>query len=140
MTYQIAVDNGRTGHNTNAIEATIYLGLKKGYQGFVQEKEAVLNFLTALYTEALNSGRGYIAFVITDAVITYAYKSGDQVVAMHEPSLVLSSTQSPLYTTESDEEWKKSVEDYATKLAAEFQQFRVYVKYSPAEIKIFQQS
>ena len=116
--YQIAQDNGRTGHNPSALEAKIYLGLKKGYDGFTQEKQAVLNFLTGLYTEALTAGRGYVAFVIADAVITYAYKSGDQVVAMHEPSLVLSSTQSPLYTTESDDEWKDSVEGYATKLAA----------------------
>lgn len=140
MSYQIAFDNGRTGHNPAAFQASIYLGLKKGYDGFIQEKAAVLNFLTGLYTQALKEGKGYVAFVITDAVITYAYKSGEEVVAMHEPSLVLATTQSPLYTTEGDEAWKASVEDYAAKLAAEFGQFRVYVEYARTEIKIFQQS
>jgi subtilisin-like proprotein convertase family protein len=47
---------------------------------------------------------------------------------------------SPLYTTETEGEWKLAVEEYAAKLAARFEQFRVYVEYSRKEIKIFQKS
>lgn len=140
MKYQIAVDNGRTGQNENALSCQICLGLKKGYDGFVQEKQTVLDFLTSIYKDALMEGRNYVAFLITDAVITYAYKSDDGVVAMHEPSLLLASTMSPLYTTETEDEWKALVEEYAMKLAEKFEQFRVYVEYSRKEIKIFQKS
>jgi hypothetical protein len=54
---------------------------------------------------------------------------------------VLSSVKSPLYAAdETDDEWKTLVEEYAAKLGAQFQQWRVYVSYSRVEIKIFQQA
>ena len=121
MSYQIAVGRGRTGHNENVLSCQRCLGLKKGYDGFVQEKQAVLDFLTDLYKVALMEDRNYIAFLITDAVITYAYKGDSGVVAMHEPSLLLASTMSPLYTTETEDEWKIAVEEYAAKLAEKFE-------------------
>ena len=53
MKYGIAVENGRTGHVQGNLQAQINLGLKKGYEGFTQEKQDVLNFLTDLYKTAL---------------------------------------------------------------------------------------
>lgn len=140
MGYKLAVVSYRVGHYEDALSCQICLGLKQGYDGFVQEKGAVLSFLTDLYKVALMGGKNYIAFLITDAVITYAYKNGGEVVVMHEPSLLLASTMSPLYTSETEEEWKTAVEEYATKLAEKFEQFRVYVEYSRKEIKILQKS
>ena len=139
--YQIAIErNGRKGHVINNLRAEINLGLKKGYGGFTQEKEEVLNFLTEQYKEALSEGKNYISFVVTDSVITYAYPDGNGFMAEHEPALVLTADKSPLYGDESDEEWQGMVEEYATALAEGFEQSRVYVSYTRAEVKIFQRS
>lgn len=138
MKYAIAAEGGRTGHAQNNLQAQINLGLKKGYEGFVQEKGEVLNFLTDLYKAALTEGKNFLPFVVTETVIVYAW-SGDQgPVGAHEPALLLSSDKSPLYSSESDEEWQAMVEDYVGKLAERFQQFRVYVSYARVETKIFQ--
>ncbi len=144
MTYQIAQDNGQTGHS-EAVHAEINLGLKKGYEGFAQEKGEVLGFLTDLYLDAAQNSRPFVPFVVTDSVITYAYFSNkqwggdDKWHAAHEPALVLASDKSPLYAADvSDDEWKELVESYAHKLGEKFQQFRVYVTYSRTEVKIFQ--
>ena len=137
--YKIAVDNGKTGYAITSIQAEITLGLKKGYSGFVQEKEQVLQFLTNLYKSQLAAGKNYIPFVVTDSVITYAYPAGDDIVAEHEPALVLKSDKSPLYAADmSDDEWKNLVEWFATQLGSRFEQFRVYISYTRAEVKIFQ--
>lgn len=138
MKYAIAVEGGRVGHAQNNLQTQINLGLKKGYEGFVQEKGEVLNFLTDLYKQALTEGRNFLPFVITETVITYAWKGDNGPVGAHEPALLLSSDKSPLYSSESDEEWQAMVEDYAVKLAERFQQFRVYVTYNRVETKIFQ--
>jgi len=138
--YKIAEENGKIGHS-NQIQAQINLGLKQGYNGFNQEKIAVLNFLTDLYKEAINSGNFFIPFVVKDTIITYAYSSENGPVAAHEPALLLISDKSPLYAVDQTEkEWKVMVEDYAFKLGLHFKQFRVYVTYTNVEIKIFQQS
>ena len=144
MRYAIAKDNGQTGKGVNNLRAEINLGLKKGYGGFGQEKSEVLAFLTELYKSQLRAGKNYIPFVVTDSVITYAYPDwkteGEEFVAEHEPALVLKSDKSPLYAADmSDEEWKELVEWFATQLGSKFQQFRVYVSYTRAEIKILQQ-
>jgi hypothetical protein len=140
-TYKIAEETGHVGHDVNAIKAEINLGLKKGYGGFAQEKGDVLNFLTGLYVEAGAAGQNFVPFVVTDSVITYAYPTDKGWHGEHEPALVLSSVKSPLYAAdETDDEWKTLVEEYAAKLGAQFQQWRVYVSYSRVEIKIFQQA
>lgn len=143
MNYQIAVENGLTGHSISALRAEINLGLKRGYGGFAQEKADVVGCLLRLYTEAGLEGRSFLPFVITDSVITYAYPLNDGVEwrGDHEPSLVLTSDKSPLYAAGmSDEQWKEMVEEYAAKLAAQFEQFRVYITYTRSEVKIFQKS
>lgn len=137
--YRIAQENGRVGHAENNLRVEIVLGLKKGYGGFLQEKGEVLNFLTDSYKGSLKEGKNFISFVITDSVVTYAYLGPDGPVAEHEPALVLTADKSPLYGDESDEEWQILVEEYAVALAARFDQRRVYVSYTRAEIKIFQQ-
>ncbi len=137
--YEITKDCGQTGHAVNNLQVEITLGLKKGYGGFVQEKEQVLQFLTDLYRSQLRVGKNYIPFVMTDSVITYAYPAGDDIVAEHEPALVLKSDKSPLYAADmSDDEWKELVEWFAAQLGSEFEQFRVYVSYTRAEVKILQ--
>jgi len=99
----------------------------------------VLQFLTDLYRSQLRVGKNYIPFVMTDSVITYAYPAGDDIVAEHEPALVLKSDKSPLYAADmSDDEWKELVEWFAAQLGSEFEQFRVYVSYTRAEVKILQ--
>ena len=128
------------GHAENNLRAEIILGLKKGYGGFTQEKEEVLNFLTDSYKESLKKEKNYIPFVVTQCVITYAYPGADGPVAEHEPALVLTAEKSPLYGDESDEEWQILVEEYAAALAGQFEQRRVYVSYTRAELKIFQRS
>lgn len=140
MNYEIAQENGKVGHVLNNLQAQINLGLKKGYEGFVQEKGEVLNFLTDLYKAALTEGNNFLPFVVTETVITYAWMGDQGPVGAHEPALLLSSDKSPLYSSESDEEWQAMVEDYAGKLAERFQQFRVYVSYARVETKIFQQA
>lgn len=139
MTHEIAQENGKVGHALNNLQAQINLGLKKGYEGFIQEKQEVLVFLTDLYKEAVAEGRNFLPFVITETVITYAWSTKEGPVGAHEPALLLSSDKSPLYSSESDEEWQVMVEEYAIRLAERFQQFRVYVSYTRVETKIFQQ-
>lgn len=139
MKYGIAVEAGKTGHATNNLQAQINLGLKKGYEGFAQEKQAVLDFLTDLYKAAIITGTNFIPFVITETVIAYAWTGDEGPVGAHEPALLLTSDKSPLYSSETDEEWQALVEEYATLLAEHFQQFRVYVTYTRVETKIFQQ-
>lgn len=137
--YQIAQDCGQAGHATNNLQVELTLGLKKGYGGFENEKSEVLSFLTNLYASQMKSGKNYIPFIIQDSVITYAYPSGDDIVAEHEPALVFKSDKSPLYAADmSDEEWKELVEWFAAQLGSEFEQFRVYVTYARAEVKILQ--
>jgi len=138
--YRIAQEEGRVGHVEDNLRAQIVLGLKKGYGGVVQEKEEALTFLTDSYKESLKAGGNYIPFVITDAVVTYAFRGDEGPVAEHEPSLVLTADKSPLYGDESDEEWQILVEEYAVALATRFDQYRVYVSYTRAERKIFQRS
>jgi hypothetical protein len=138
MEYGIAQENGKVGHAINNLQAQINLGLKKGYEGFTQEKEEVLNFLTDLYKTALVDNKKFIPFVITETVITYAWMGDQGPVGAHEPALILSSDKSPLYSSETDEEWKTLVEQYAAALGDRFQQFRVYVTYAQVETKIFQ--
>lgn len=143
--YEIAVEKtGERGHAKNNLQVEINLGLKKGYGGFAQEKQEVLNLLTGLYEACLCDGEQYIPFVVTDSVITYAYPKWDEpdvIIAEHEPALVLRSDKSPLYAADmTDEQWKELVEWFAARLGSKFDQFRVYVSYSRAEVKIFQKA
>lgn len=143
MIYKTARDNGQVGHAVSNLQTEITLGLKKGYNGFRQEKEQVLHFLTDLYKSQLRAGKNYVPFVVTDSVITYAYTGTGQdpkkIIAEHEPALVLKSDKSPLYAADmSDNEWKSLVEWFAAQLGSKFKQFRVYVSYTRAEVKILQ--
>lgn len=139
MSYQIADENGHIGHSQATLRAEINLGLKQGYDGFNQEKQSVLNFLTDLYKSQISEGGNYIPFIISEAVITYAFRGDNGPIAAHEPSLVLVSDKSPIYSSETEEEWKAMIEGYAFALGSEFKQFRVYVTYMRVEVKIFQQ-
>lgn len=136
--YQIASENGRVGTSSKTLRAEINLGLKKGYDGFLQEKAEVIAFLKESYKAALAEGRNYIPVCIQQTEIIYAYSTDKGPFADAEPALTLFSDKSPLYAVESDEEWKAAVEMLATQLAEHFQQFRVYVSYIPVEVKIFQ--
>jgi len=138
--YEIARDAGNTGHAVANLKVEITLGLKKGYDGFTQEKADVLSFLTDLYKSQLRAGKNYIPFIVQESVITYAYPGdGDEIIAEHEPALVLKSNKSPLYEANmSDDEWKELVEWFVAQLGSEFEQFRVYVSYTRAEVKILQ--
>ncbi len=137
--YQIAQDCGQTGHATNNLQVEITLGLKKGYGGFENEKSEVLTFLTDLYLSQMESDKNYIPFIVQDSIITYAYPGDEGIVAEHEPALVLRSDKSPLYAANmTDDEWKELVEWFVSQLGARFEQFRVYVSYARAEVKIFQ--
>lgn len=135
--FEIAQENGRTG-NAVTIRAEINLGLKKGYGGFLQEKQEVIDFLKEIYISALSSGRSFVPVAIQQTEIVYAYQTDSGPFADAEPALTLFSDKNPLYVVESDEDWKKSVEDLTFRLAEKFQQFRVYVSYIPVEVKIFQ--
>ena len=138
MAFAIAQDNGRTG-TANTIRAEINLGLKKGYDGFLQEKQEVIDHLKDLYKAALVEKRNYIPVAIQQTEIVYAYPTDSGPVADAEPALTLFSDKSPLYAADmSDDQWKTAVEDLAARLAARFQQFRVYVSYIPVEVKILQ--
>ncbi|MFC1645301.1 hypothetical protein ACFL08_04715 [Patescibacteria group bacterium] len=138
MTYRIAAEGNFKGHKKNNIQATINLGLKQGYDGFDQEKQVVLAFLTGLYVSAEIA---QLPFVVRDTVIAYAYPKGDEWVSCHEPALELVSDKSPLYAHHlSEDEWKQLVEQYAHRLGNRFEQFRVYVTYAQVETKIFQRS
>jgi hypothetical protein len=137
--YGIATDNGRTGTAAATIRAEINLGLKKGYDGFLQEKAEVIAFLKESYKAAVAEGKNYIPVGIQQTEIVYAYPTDSGPFADAEPALTLFSDKSPLYAADmSEDEWKAAVEDLATQLAARFQQFRVYVSYIPVEVKIFQ--
>ncbi|MFH1667606.1 MAG: hypothetical protein ABH884_01110 [Candidatus Komeilibacteria bacterium] len=141
MIYQIATENGQVGHAVNNLQATIILGLKKGYGGFVQEKIHVMRVISEEYVKALQNDRHFLPFVIQDTVITYAYKSDDGVVvAEHEPALQLITDKSPLYAADlSEDEWKDLVARYVAILGESFQQFRVYVTYAKVETIILEQ-
>lgn len=137
--YKIATENGLIGHSLKTLQAQITLGLKKGYNGFLQEKKEVLNFLTDLYKTAGTNNKPYIPFVVGDVVITYAYPTDSGWHGEHEPALALISDKNPIYAASlSDDEWKSLVEEYASLLGEKFQQFRVYVTYAIVETKIFQ--
>jgi len=138
MEYGIAVENGRNGI-ANTIRAEINLGLKKGYDGFIQEKKEVIDFLKDSYKAAVAEKRNYIPVGIQQTEIVYAYPTDNGPFADAEPALTLFSDKNPIYATESDEDWKKAVESLAAELAEKFQQFRVYVTYIHVEVKIFQQ-
>ncbi len=136
--YKVARENGKFGHGT-VLSAEITLGLKKGYGGFSQEKQAVLECLTKRYCKEASAERPFIPFVVTEAVITYAYPTENGWHGEHEPALVLSSEKSPLYAAHfDDEEWKNLVEETAEHLGEVFEQFRVYVVYTRKEVKILQ--
>lgn len=138
MNYLVASENGRIGH-LNTVRAEINLGLKKGYDGFLQEKAEVIAFLKEKYKEAIAAGQSFIPVCIQQTEIVYAYGTSDGPFADAEPALTLFSDKNPLYAVESDEDWKVAVEDLAAKLAERFQQYRVYVTYAAVEVKIFQQ-
>ena len=138
--YQIARENGRSGE-AKTLRAEINLGLKRGYAGFLQEKEEVISFLKEEYRQALVSGRNYIPLGMQATEIVYAYPSGDGVHAEAEPALTLFTDKSPLYAADaSEEEWRAQVEELASKLAERFGRFRVYITYTPVEVKIFQRA
>lgn len=138
MNYGIAQDNGRSGAATT-LRAEINLGLKKGYDGFLQEKAEVIAFLKESYRVAVAEKRNYIPVGIQQTEIVYAYPTDNGPFADAEPALTLFSDKSPLYAADmSDDEWKAAVEKLAAELAAKFEQFRVYVSYIPVEVKIFQ--
>ena len=131
----------KTMTSTPTIRAQINLGLKKGYGGFAQEKGEVLTFLTDRYKAAVTEKRNFVPYVVTDSVIVYAYPSDSGPVAAHEPALVLTSDKSPLYAANmSEKEWQSAIEADAEALGESFQQYRVYVTYSPATVAILQQS
>jgi len=135
--YEIAEENGKSGQ-VLTIRAEINLGLKKGYGGFLQEKQEVIDFLKEFYVSALSAGRSFVPVCIQQTEVVYAYPTDSGPFADAEPALTLFSDKNPLYVFESDEDWKKSVEDLTFRLAEKFQQFRVYVSYIPVEVKIFQ--
>ena len=138
MSYEIAQDNGRTGAATT-LRAEINLGLKKGYDGFLQEKAEVIAFLKESYKAAVAEKRNYIPVGIQQTEIVYAFPTDNGSFADAEPALTLFSDKSPLYAVDmSDDQWKSAVEELAAQLAARFEQFRVYVSYIPVEVKIFQ--
>lgn len=139
MKYAIAQDNGRNGQATT-IRAEINLGLKKGYDGFLQEKKEVIDFLKDSYKAAVAEKRNYIPVCIQQTEVVYAYPTDNGPFADAEPALTLFSDKNPLYAVESDDDWKAAVEDLAAQLAEQFKQFRVYVTYIPVEVKIFQQA
>lgn|GEM_PF-2662186 len=121
------------------LRVEIFLGLKKGYKGFTQEKEQVLNFLTEDYKRRLEADEQYIPFIVQDAISTYAYPGDDGIVAEHEPSLVLTSDKNPIYAAHmSNREWANLARDYADGLGAKFEQYRVYVIFTEtARAEIF---
>ena len=135
--YRIAQENGRTG-TAATIRAEINLGLKKGYDGFLQEKAEVITFLKDSYRAAVAEGRNYIPVCIQQTEMVYAYPTDNGPFADAEPALTLFSDKNPLYAVASDEDWKTAVEELAVELAEKFQQFRVYVTYITVEVKIFQ--
>lgn len=135
--YEIAEENGIIGMAVT-IRAEINLGLKKGYGGFLQEKQEVIDFLKETYIAALLAGRSFVPVGIQQTEIVYAYPTDSGPFADAEPALTLFSDKNPLYAVESDEDWKTAVERLAAELAEKFQQFRVYVSYIPVEVKIFQ--
>ena len=135
--YGVAQENGRNGA-AKTLRAEINLGLKKGYDGFLQEKAEVIAFLKDAYKAAVAEKRNYIPVGIQQTEIVYAYATDNGPFADAEPALTLFSDKNPLYAIESDDEWKTAVEDLAAQLAARFQQFRVYVSYIPGEVKISQ--
>lgn len=137
MGYGIAFDNGRSGAATT-IRAEINLGLKKGYGGFLQEKQEVIDFLKESYRKAIAAGGTYIPVGVQQTEIVYAYPTDNGPFADAEPALTLFSDKNPLYAVQSDEDWKAEVERLAAELAGKFQQYRVYVSYIPVEVKIFQ--
>jgi len=138
-TYAVAVDNGRTGH-AKTLRAEINIGLKKGYDGFLQEKAEVIVFLKDLYRKAVTAGRNYIPVGIQKTEIVYAYPTDGDAFADAEPALTLFSDKSPLYAADmSEEQWKVAVEELASALADRFQQYRVYVTYIAVEVRILQQ-
>ncbi|MFA6587939.1 MAG: hypothetical protein WCT08_02620 [Patescibacteria group bacterium] len=138
--YVIAQEGDRVGEVKSTLRAEINLGLKKGYAGFLQEKEEVISFLKEEYRQALAAGLNFIPVGIQQTDLVYAYPVEGGVHAEAEPSLTLFADRNPLYSTESEEEWQAMVEDLASKLAEKFDQFRVYVTYIRVEVKIFQKA
>jgi len=139
MPYQIAHADGHTGHALSTLRVEINLGLKKGYSGSVQDKQEVLDFITAIHERALKQAANFITFVITDSVLVYGYEENGQPKTEHEPGLCLTSDKSPLYASDmSDDEWKNLVEVYAHALGEHFEQEHVFVTYLPSEVKIFE--
>lgn len=137
--YQIATEGGLSGHVQKNLKASIVLGLKQGYDGFLQEKKEVLDFLTNIYCEAGKEGRPFIPFTVSEVIVTYAYPVDGGWRGEHEPALLLTSDKNPLYTASiSVEDWKLMIETYVTKLGSHFQQHRVYLAYEEVETKIFQ--
>ena len=136
--YAIAVDRDKVGHREATLRAEINLGLKRGYAGFLQEKSEVVDFLKEEYRSAVVGGRNFIPIGMQQTDLVYAFPVEGGVHAEAEPSLTLFSDKSPLYSDESDEEWKEMVEALAVRLAKKFDQFRVYVTYTRVEVKILQ--
>ena len=139
MPYRIANADGRAGHALSTLRVEINLGLKKGYSGSVQDKQEVLDFITAIHEQALRQAANFITFVITDSVLVYGYEENGHPKTEHEPGLCLTSDKSPLYASDmSDDEWKHLVEVYAHALGEHFEQEHVFVTYLPSEVKVFQ--
>jgi hypothetical protein len=139
MPYRIAQLGQLIGHAASTLRVEINLGLQKGYQGSVQDKQEVLDFITGLHEEALKHGANFITFVVSETVLAYAYDDNGHARTAHEPGLCLKSDKSPLYAADiSDDDWKVLVESYAQALGEHFEQEHVFVTYLPSEIKVLQ--
>jgi len=112
---------------TLGLRAQITLGLREGYSGSVQEKDEVLELITALQRRAVAT-KTYLPFVIAETVITYPLNEGR---VAREPGLSLTTDQAAAPDVGDEAVWKRLVVFYAQSLANVFEQEEVHVTYWP---------
>ncbi len=139
--YELAKEGGRTGYDLAAVHSEIRLEFDGASQDdFIRLKKELLFFLEDLYEQALKkkkNNKGFVRFVVTDCLVTYASIADHGLVAGHNPAIVLSADKHPLYNVEmTPVVWRETVEFCARELGQRFHPPGISVSHSERELKI----
>lgn len=116
------------------LRAEINMGLKEGYEGLGHTKQEVIDFLQSLYQAAVDKGEYLPGLGVQSTVLTYQHID----TSYTEPSLTIFGDKNPFYFNGSDDDFKRVIGQIACELGEHFQQFRVYITYTPVTIQIIQ--
>jgi hypothetical protein len=139
--YEIAKEGGRVGYDLAAVHSEIRLEFDGASPvDFARMKKELLFFLKDLYEEALKKKKndeGFVRFVVTDCLVTYASMADHGLVAGNNPAIVLSADKHPLYNVGmTPTVWRGTVEFCAQKLGQRFHPRSISVSHTEREVKI----